>query len=101
MSKRKALGKGLRSLIPEAPPRAKPTPSTAPSSTEPQTAARDGSGIRELDLDRIHPNPRQPRRNFDAVALEELADSLRSQGLLQPVVVRTIRHSSGGVSCDS
>ncbi|MDX6448600.1 MAG: ParB family transcriptional regulator, chromosome partitioning protein [Gaiellaceae bacterium] len=42
-----------------------------------------------LPLESIHPNGRQPRRNFDAEATSGLADSVRAQGVLQPVVVRT------------
>lgn len=51
-------------------------------------------GVRELtdakiiDLDRIHPDPVQPRRTFDPDRLEELAASIRSEGVLQPIVVR-------------
>ena len=47
-----------------------------------------------LPLEAIHPNGRQPRRNFDAEATSGLADSIRAQGVLQPVVVRT--RSDGG-----
>ncbi len=45
-------------------------------------------GLREIPLDAIVPNPRQPRKIFDADALAELVDSIRQVGLLQPVVVR-------------
>lgn len=48
----------------------------------------------ELDLDQVHPNPDQPRRHFDPVALQELADSIRHNGLLQPILVR--RRAEGG-----
>jgi ParB family transcriptional regulator, chromosome partitioning protein len=44
--------------------------------------------LAELPVDAIHPNPRQPRRRFDAEAGAGLADSVRSQGVVQPVVVR-------------
>jgi ParB family chromosome partitioning protein len=44
--------------------------------------------LAELPVDAIHPNPRQPRRRFDAEAGAGLADSVRSQGLVQPVLVR-------------
>ena len=43
--------------------------------------------IAELDIDRIDPNPYQPRKNFDQEKLQELADSIKHHGLLQPVVV--------------
>ena len=44
--------------------------------------------LAELPIDAIHPNPRQPRRRFDAEAGAGLADSVRSQGVVQPVLVR-------------
>ena len=47
------------------------------------------SELRELRVEEIRPNKRQPRRRFDAEATSGLADSIRAQGMLQPVVVRT------------
>ncbi len=47
-------------------------------------------GLRELPLELVKPNPRQPRRDFDEAALVELAESIRSRGLLQPVVARPV-----------
>jgi ParB family chromosome partitioning protein len=44
--------------------------------------------VRQIDLDQIRPNRDQPRKNFDEAALEELAESLKSQGVIQPVIVR-------------
>jgi ParB family chromosome partitioning protein len=63
------LGKGLGALI---------------SSAEPA----ERSGISTVDVNRIHPNPLQPRRAFDEEALRSLAESLREKGLIQPLVVR-------------
>lgn len=85
--KRKALGKGLGSLIPQGPktPAAAPAPTGSAEGNPPRAGA---SGEVLLDLDRIHPNPRQPRQDFDEQALLELTQSLKSQGLIQPVVVR-------------
>jgi ParB family chromosome partitioning protein len=48
------------------------------------------SGLRELALELVRPNPRQPRRDFDEEALVALAESIRSRGLLQPVLVRPL-----------
>lgn len=48
----------------------------------------------ELDLDQVHPNPDQPRRHFDEASLRELADSLKTQGQLQPILVK--RRAEGG-----
>lgn len=64
------LGKGLGALIRET------------------QGARESEGVQTLPLEDILPNPRQPRRNFSDKALEELAASIRSQGLLQPLLVR-------------
>lgn len=44
--------------------------------------------LRDLPVDQIHPNPRQPRKRFDDAALASLADSIRARGVLQPVMVR-------------
>jgi ParB family transcriptional regulator, chromosome partitioning protein len=52
------------------------------------------SELAELPVEAIHPNPRQPRRRFDSEATTGLADSIRSQGLVQPVLVRP--RASGG-----
>ena len=50
----------------------------------------DEPGLRELAVELVKPNPRQPRRDFDEEALLALAESIRSRGLLQPVVVRPL-----------
>ena len=52
-----------------------------------QTSVDDG-GVRQLDVSAITPNPLQPRTTMDPAALEELRDSIRMHGILQPVVVR-------------
>ena len=44
--------------------------------------------VRWLPVEEIHPNPAQPRRNFDARGLQELAESIRAYGILQPLTVR-------------
>jgi ParB family chromosome partitioning protein len=66
--KRQALGKGLSSLIPETP------------------AARPDAGLLMLDVDRIQPSQYQPRSDFGG--LEGLVESIRENGIVQPVVVR-------------
>src|SRR5580765_1551352 len=79
--KRKALGKGLSSLIPSS-------ISKSPAPTISPVAPRAAES--RLEVSKIRPNPKQPRRSFDDAALEELASSMRTQGLLQPVVVRPL-----------
>jgi ParB family chromosome partitioning protein len=68
---RKALGRGLNALL--------GTPDDLESDQ-----------LREIDIDRILPNSHQPRKNFDEEGLNELADSIREHGLVQPVVVRVL-----------
>lgn len=75
---RNALGRGLSALIRE------PEPKRAPEPREAAVAA----GGREVDIDLIDPNPHQPRTRFREESLEELAQSIRTTGVIQPVVVR-------------
>jgi len=71
MDKRPALGKGLSALIPDAP---------EPVRTSPF----------ELDIDRLTPNSYQPRGQFDDARLDDLANSIKSNGVIQPIVVRKV-----------
>lgn len=86
--KHKALGKGLRSLIPEAPRRTPPEPTPTP-------AARPM--VPQIDIDRIIPNRKQPRDQFDDDALETLSNSLKEQGVLQPILVRPLPDGNYGL----
>jgi ParB family chromosome partitioning protein len=85
--KRQALGRGLAALIPAA-----SAPTTLPrpgSSAAPEPAASDArEGLRVVGIEEVHPARAQPRKSFDDARLEELAASIRSQGLIQPLVVR-------------
>jgi ParB family chromosome partitioning protein len=78
--KRPALGRGLSALIPEV-------PAQAPAAAPPAPAAPRGVPL-EVDLDRIVPNPRQPRLQMEQGPLEELAQSIRVNGIIQPILVR-------------
>ena len=71
--KRNALGRGLDALF---------------SIDEVQTEG--SSSINEIELAKIKVNPNQPRRDFDLVALQELADSIAEIGIIQPVTLRKI-----------
>ncbi|HVF04451.1 MAG TPA: ParB/RepB/Spo0J family partition protein [Frankiaceae bacterium] len=87
--RRGGLGRGLGALIPTGPV---PAPPGASGDADPPI---DGGGVRgatfrEVPLDAIVPNPRQPREHFDEEALAELVVSIREVGLLQPVVVREV-----------
>jgi len=79
---RKALGRGLGALIPGA-----PGPEAAVA-TEVPTQVEGGERVAEIALDQIVPNPKQPRIEFDEDALAELAESIRAQGVLMPILVR-------------
>ena len=75
VKKKRGLGKGLDKLIGDADKVARVAPSTR---------------IEQLALDQLKPGTYQPRQRFDEVALETLAESIKAQGLVQPIVVRPI-----------
>jgi ParB family chromosome partitioning protein len=85
---KKSLGRGLGSLIGGGinKPNTEATPAVAP-----QQASVPGLTLSEILLTQIVPNPRQPRREFDEASVKELAESIRSEGLLQPIVVRKVK----------
>jgi ParB family chromosome partitioning protein len=69
---RKALGKGLSALIPD----------------RPLVVQAEGTGVLEIPVQKIFPNPRQPRKSFDPEGIAELVSSVRSRGVIQPILVR-------------
>ncbi|HEY1302766.1 MAG TPA: ParB/RepB/Spo0J family partition protein [Vicinamibacterales bacterium] len=69
--RRPALGKGLSALIPDAPEPVRP-------------------GVLELDVDRLSPNAHQPRLQMDDAKLDELAASIKANGVIQPILVRRV-----------
>jgi ParB family chromosome partitioning protein len=71
---KRGLGKGLAALIPTAP--------------EAVREIQQGNAAREISVERITPSPFQPRRTFDEAKIDELAASIRNQGIIQPLVVR-------------
>ena len=83
--KRGGLGRGLGALIPTGPVA---TGDAVPEGAQADLGTVAGATYREVPLDAIAPNPRQPREHFDEEALAELVTSIREVGLLQPVVVR-------------
>ncbi len=76
MANRKALGRGLKALIPDAP---------APGKEE--------NNIQFIDVATVSPNPFQPRANFNPESLAELENSIREKGVIQPITVR--KHEDG------
>ncbi len=75
-----ALGKGLGALIAAQPPVARRVPADA----------HHDQGIREVPLETITPSPLQPRKEFAVDALQELVESIRQHGIVQPLVVRAV-----------
>lgn len=82
------LGKGLSALIPRIPERNEPV---APQSL-PKDSGQTNSII-EIEIARVSPNPFQPRQDFDQQTLDELKQSIKQNGIIQPV---TVRRMSGG-----
>ena len=99
---RNALGRGLGALIrepePQVPTPAQPVPAVQPqphttgASAAAVAPAREPShpGPHQIDIDLIEPSPYQPRTRFREEALDELARSIKSSGIIQPLVVRPI-----------
>ena len=73
VQRRNALGRGLDALF-----------------SIDEVQAEGSSSINEIDLDKISVNPNQPRRDFDPVALQELADSIAEIGIIQPITLRQV-----------
>jgi len=90
---KKALGRGLGALLsapgaPAPPPPAEPNPQEQPLTTV---------GTLRVRLEDVLPNPRQPRREFAPEALDDLAQSIREHGVLQPILVTQAPGASGFV----
>lgn len=79
MAVKKGLGKGLDSLIPSG---------VLDSADNKQKTGKVQAPDTVVDINKVEPNRDQPRKNFDEDALEELADSIRQVGLIQPIVVQ-------------
>ncbi|MGS0677074.1 ParB/RepB/Spo0J family partition protein [Shewanella sp. 0m-4] len=89
--KKRGLGKGLDALL--------STSQAASKRAEPITATEVEQNIKNddlitLDIDRLQPGKYQPRKDMSSEALEELAESIRAQGIIQPIVVRKISPES-------
>nr|HPG32075.1 ParB/RepB/Spo0J family partition protein [bacterium] len=71
---KQTLGKGLNALIPE--------------NSKMTNASDDNSVLKTINIDKIIPNMYQPRKTFDEAKIQELADSIKSKGILNPIIVR-------------
>jgi ParB family chromosome partitioning protein len=105
MNKRKSLGRGLDALLSSARPVAAPAGVGAPSAS-PATAAPGApgaptsmaieTGLREVPVDLLRRGKYQPRVDMREESLAELAASIKSQGVVQPIVVRPVPNPGGG-----
>jgi ParB family chromosome partitioning protein len=73
-TRQRGMGRGLSAILP--------------------SGGKIDDGLRDIPLDLIHPNGRQPRRTFDQARLAELAESIRTRGVLQPIVVTPLAGGS-------
>lgn len=80
---KRALGRGLSALIPQA----GPAPAAHAAAPEPVATPRN-NGVLKLAIESIRRDNAQPRRHFDEAKLAELTESIKTQGILQPVLVR-------------
>ena len=79
VKRQRGLGRGLSALMADIEP--------AEGEAAGGSSATRGDTL--VPIEKIHPNPDQPRRNFDADDLNDLAESIRSKGIIQPLVVRS------------
>lgn len=77
----RGLGKGLGALIPD-------TYVSTLQQKKSEAAAPSATGMLEVEISQILPNPDQPRSEFNALRIEELANSIREKGILQPLIVK-------------
>jgi len=89
---KRGLGKGLEQLLAiydtetPTPQPTNPKPYVEPANSVDRYTQSQGDSSK-LDINLIYPNPNQPRKNFDKESLEELAESIRVHGLIQPIIV--------------
>ena len=86
-TERRGLGRGLSALMADVAP---------PPSDEQTGEQRPRRPDMMVPVERVRPNPDQPRRDFDRDALEELAESIRAKGVIQPLIVRPDPSQEGG-----
>jgi ParB family transcriptional regulator, chromosome partitioning protein len=83
-----ALGRGLGALLGGSPVLARPAIAPPVQSVAPTPAPDSRERVQRVPLNKIRPCPLQPRKNFSEESLRELADSIREQGIVQPLIVR-------------
>src|SRR5688572_32486660 len=93
MNKRKSLGRGLDALLSSARPL---SPAPPPTGGEPALAAAPPeAGLREVPVDLLRRGKYQPRVDMREDSLTELAESIKAQGVVQPIVVRPVPNPMG------
>jgi ParB family chromosome partitioning protein len=97
MNKRKSLGRGLDALLSSARPAGPPptTASDAAPDAAPAAKAADGSSLREVPVELLRRGKYQPRVDMREDSLTELAESIKAQGVVQPIVVRPVPNVMG------
>lgn len=87
MEKKKGLGRGLESLFAFY-----DTQDETPKTNEVKKTTVKNDGISEIEINKINPNPNQPRKHFDEEALQELSSSIKLHGVIQPLVVNKLEN---------
>ena len=88
MAKKLGLGRGLDALLGGVVEETAAAANPAAAPVQPETRVQAGDAVVQLRLSDIDPNRDQPRRRFDENALQELADSIKAVGVIQPILVR-------------
>ena len=88
--KKTNLGRGLGNLISGGAGKSDTPAPSSPAITSSTPAPQQPAGILDVLVASVVPNPRQPRREFEDAGIKELAESIRAEGLMQPIVVRKV-----------
>lgn len=95
MAKKRGLGKGLEALLGSGASQIKEVATTAAVAVTSDAPPGSDNGFQHLAIDVIQRGRYQPRTNFKPEALQELADSIKAQGVVQPIVVRPLQSTPG------
>lgn len=99
--KPRGLGKGLAALLGDdswresSASKKAPPPTAAPAAAAGEAADEAGAGTRQVPIEFLTPNPDQPRKEFSETELKQLAHSIHTKGVLQPILVRPDKQNSG------
>ncbi|MBA6390122.1 ParB/RepB/Spo0J family partition protein [Colwellia sp. BRX10-3] len=87
-TKRRGLGRGLDALL------TKPSGNSADNTGEKSESTNKNAELQNLPIEQLHPGKYQPRKDMSAEALDDLANSIKSQGIIQPIIVRPVSDHS-------